>query len=198
MSKSSPQILDGPTDDNRICVGVVTGPHGLKGDVKLKSFTESPKDVAAFGPVTDKTGEQSFNIRIISANHKGLVVELSGVRGREAAEAIRGTELYMPRDLLPELAEDEFYFSDLIGLAVEHINGSKIGIVSLVDNYGAGDVMEVNLKDGGTEMFQMSREVVPEIDLKNGRVVINPPAEIFADAGHDKGHDKEPENKEAE
>ena len=172
--------------DNRICVGIVTGPHGLKGDVKLKSYPENPKDVAAFGPVTDKSGERQFDIRILSANQKGLVVELSGVRGREAAEAIRGTELYMVRDLLPELEEDEFYYSDLVGLVVEDINGAAIGTVSLVDNYGAGEIIEVDLKDGGTEMYPMSREVVPTIDLKNGRVVINPPAEIFADADHDK------------
>ena len=191
MNKSSPQKLDQPTADNRICVGTVTGPHGLKGDVKLKSYTENPKDVAAFGPVTDKSGKQSFEIRIISAKQKGLVVELSGVRGREAAEAIGGTDLYMSRDLLPELEEDEFYYSDLIGLPVEHQNGEAIGVVSLVDNYGAGEVMEVDLKDGGTEMFQMSREVVPEIDLKNGRVVVNPPIAIYADGNHDEDETEE-------
>lgn len=143
------------------------------------------KDIAAYGPVTDKSGERSFDIRLISANQKGLVAALSGVKDRNASDAMRGTELYLSRDLLPAIAEDEFYYSDLIGLAVKHINGETVGTVSLVDNYGAGDVMEVALKDGGTEMFPMSREVVPEIDLENGIVVINPPAEIYADEDHD-------------
>ena len=183
-NSSKTSASDKPLDVNRVCVGVVTGPHGLKGDVKIKSFTANLKDVAAYGPVTDESGEQSFEIRIISSNQKGLVAELSGVNDRNAAEAVQGTELYVSRDKLPALDEDEFYYSDLIGLAVENIDGEAIGIVSLIDNYGAGDVMEIELKDGGTEMFLMSRDVVPEIDLENGRIVVNPPTEIYADEGH--------------
>jgi len=178
------QSSDKPLDANRICIGVVTGPHGLKGQVKIKSYTAEPKDVAAYGPVTNKGGEQSFEIRIISSSKKGLVAELSGVNDRNAAEAIQGTELYVPRDNLPELEEDEFYYSDLIGLPVEHVDGRAIGIVTMVDNYGAGEVMEVELKDGGTEMFLMSRDVVPVIDLEKGRIVVNPPTEVYADEGH--------------
>jgi len=178
------QSSDKPLDRNRICVGVVTGPHGHKRDVKIKSFTAEPQDVAAYGPVTDKSGEQSFEIRIVSSNQKGLVAELSGVDDRNAAEAVQGTELYVSRDKLPVLDEDEFYYSDLIGLAVVYVDGSEMGTVSLVDNYGAGEVMEVELKDGGTEMFLMSRDVVPEIDLENGRIVVNPPTEVYADKGH--------------
>lgn len=188
MSKSS----DTPSDNNQVCVGIVAGAHGLKGAVKIRSFTENPKDVAAYGPVTDQSGERSFEIHIVSANQKGLVAELSGIKDRNAAEAINGTELYVSRDKLPEPDEDEFYYADLIGLPVEHINGGIIGTVSLVDNYGAGDVMEVDLKDGGTEMFTMSREVVPKIDLENGRIVVNPPVEIYAD----ENHDDDPESKE--
>ncbi len=183
MNKSS--------EGNRICVGVVAGSHGLQGAVKIKSFMAVPKDIAAYGPVTDKSGERSFEIRLISANQKGLVAALSGVKDRNASEAMRGTELYLSRDLLPKLDEDEFYYSDLMGLLVENINGEVIGTVSLIDNYGAGEVMEVDLKDGGTEMFPLSREVVPEIDLKNGRIVVNPPQEIFADENHDKDKNEE-------
>ena len=187
MTKFSDKRLD----VNRVCIGVVTGLHGLKGEVKLKSFTAEPKDVAAYGPVANKSGEQSFEIRIISSSQKGLIAELSGVNDRNAAEAIQGTELYVSRDKLPELEEDEFYYSDLIGLPVEHIDGGAIGIVSLVDNYGAGEVMEVELKDGGTEMFLMSRDVVPEIDLENGRIVVNPPTEVYAGGAHDDNETEE-------
>ena len=97
-NSSKTSASDKPLDVNRVCVGVVTGPHGLKGDVKIKSFTANLKDVAAYGPVTDESGEQSFEIRIISSNQKGLVAELSGVNDRNAAEAVQGTELYVSRD----------------------------------------------------------------------------------------------------
>jgi 16S rRNA processing protein RimM len=172
-------------DENHICVGIVSGSHGLQGSVKIRSFMTVPKDIVAYGPVTSKNGEKSYKIRLISSNQKGLVVKLSGVEDRDASEALRGTELYLSRNILPQLDENEYYYSDLIGMPVEHINGEVIGVVGIVDNYGAGEIMEVDLKDGGTEMFQMSRQVVPVIDLKNRRVVVNPPTEIFADEDHD-------------
>ena len=93
--------------------------------------------------------------------------------------ALRGLELYLSRDLLPNLKEDEFYYSDLIGLVVEDTNGKILGTVSMVDNYGAGEIIEVDLQEGGTAMYRMSLGVVPEIDLKNGRIVVDPPTEVL-------------------
>jgi 16S rRNA processing protein RimM len=172
-------------DQNRICVGVVVGSHGLKGYVKIKSFMVFPKDIAAYGLLTDKNGKRSFNLDLISNNKKGLVAKLSGVTDRNASEAMRGVELYLSRDLLPKLEDDEFYYTDLVGLKVENTNGETIGIVSMVDNYGAGEIIEVDLQDGGTEMYKISQEVVPEIDMENGRIVVDPPIDVFAQKNHD-------------
>ncbi|MEE2745718.1 MAG: ribosome maturation factor RimM [Pseudomonadota bacterium] len=171
-------------EENRICVGVVTGPHGLNGAVKIKSYMVSKEDIAAFGPVTDKTGKSTYNVQLKSSNNRNLIAELSGVEDRDASESIVGTELYLPRNVLPKLADNEFYYSDLLGLTVTDTEGQLIGKISLIDNYGAGEVMEVNLKEGGTRMFRMSREVVPEINLRKGQVIINPPDEIIADEDH--------------
>jgi 16S rRNA processing protein RimM len=167
-------------DQDRICVGVVVGSHGLQGSVKIKSFMVTSDDIAAYGPLTDKDGKQSFVLDVISSNKKGLVAKLIGITDRTASDELRGLELYLSRDLLPNLEEDEFYYSDLVGLVVENMNGEIIGTVSMVDNYGAGEIIEVDMEGGGTEMYKMSLGVVPEIDLKNGRIVVNPPFEVFA------------------
>ena len=176
---------------DRICVGVIVGSHGLQGSVKIKSFMVSSNDIAAYGPLTDKDGKQSFILDLISSNKKGLVAKLSGVTDRTASEELRGLELYLSRDVLPNLEEDEFYYSDLVGLVVENMNGEIIGIVSMVDNYGAGEIIEVDMEGGGTEMYKMSLGVVPEIDLKNGRIVVNPPFEVLAQKNQDTNKTKE-------
>ena len=164
--------------------------------IQLDHKIELPYYVAFIGDENDildiqyfsTVGEFKKNIEtkklietdLISSNNKGLVVKLSGVTNRTASEALRGLELYLSRDLLPKLHEDEFYYSDLVGLVVENRNGEIIGTVSMVDNYGAGEVIEVDLEGGGTEMYRMSLAVVPEIDLKNGRIIVNPPFEVLA------------------
>ena len=166
-------------DKKRICVGVIVGSHGLRGLIKIKSFTVVSEDIFVHGPLTDKDGKRRFALELVSSSKKGLIVKLEGVTTRDASEALRGIELYLSRDLLPNLKEDEFYYSDLIGLVVENTDGEIIGNVSMVDNYGAGEIIEVDLQVGGTAMYRMSLEVVPEIDLKNGRIVVNPPTEVL-------------------
>ena len=164
----------------RVCVGVVVGSHGLKGEIKVKSFMENPGDIGRFGPLTDKSGERKFKIELVVQNERGLIARFSGIEDRNASEAIKGMELYMLRDMFPKLEEDEFYYSDLIGLSAENCDGETIGVVGTVNNYGAGEILEVNMNDGGVEIFHISKNVVPLIDLENKRVVINPPAKIFA------------------
>jgi 16S rRNA processing protein RimM len=172
-------------DENYICVGIVSGSHGLQGAVKIKSFMTVPEDIVTYGPLRNKSAGKSYKICLISSNQKGLVATLSGVNDRNASEKLRGTKLYLPRNILPKLDENEFYYSDLLGLSVENKNGEIIGVVTLIDDYGAGEIMEVDMKEGGTEMFSMSRQVVPVIDVENQRVVVNQPNEIFADQDHD-------------
>ena len=166
-------------DKKRICVGIIVGSHGLRGLIIIKSFTVVSEDIFVHGPLTDKDGKRSFALELVSSSKKGLIVKLEGVTTRDASEALRGIELYLSRDLLPNLKEDEFYYSDLIGLVVENTDGKIIGNVSMVDNYGAGEIIEVDLQVGGTAMYRMSLEVIPEIDLKNGRIVVDPPTEVL-------------------
>ena len=163
----------------KICLGVITGPSGLQGDVKVKSFTADPSDIARYGKVSDKSGDRLFDIRISRKTAKHLVVQLKGVNDRNGAEALKGTELYVPREKLPQLQEEEFYYADLIGLTVEQEDGAKIGTVRMMDNFGAGDVLEVELEGAGTVHLPFTKAVVPTIDLAARRIVANPPPELM-------------------
>ena len=122
---------------------------------------------------------------MVSKNKKGIVARLSGIEDRNAAEAIKGLELYVTRAVLPELDEGEFYYHDLIGLDVDDFEDNRIGKVIMVDNYGAGDILEVSLDDGGTKMFTMSSKEIPIVDFDKGRIVVNPLIEVIGDEAHD-------------
>jgi len=157
----------------KVCLGIVLSPQGLEGAVKIRSYTAHPEDIASYGPVSDETGTRQFGVHVLQATKKDLVAKLSGINNRNAAEAIRGLELYVTRDALPEPDEEEFYYSDLIGLNVEILNGQLIGKVKSMDNFGAGDVMEVELKNGGSFLLPFTHSAVPVIDFADGRVVVN-------------------------
>ena len=179
-------------DNDRVCLGIVTGPQGLQGAVRIRSYTAWSEDIAAYGLLSDITGEQEFSIRILRSTKKGLVAELSGVDDRTAAEEIKGLELYVSRDELPETDEEEFYYSDLIGLVVEDEDGKVMGQVKMMDNYGAGEVMEVTLSSGEALLLTFSRETVPVVDVAAGKIQIVRPVEInpgHEENGQDEEHD---------
>ena len=182
---TSNNTLDQST--RKVCLGVVAGPQGLGGAVKIRSYTAQPEDIASYGPVSDKNGNKSFHIHILRSTKKGLVAELSGVEDRAAAESIKGLELYVVRDALPDPDDGEFYFCDLIGLNVEKLDGEIIGKVKSMNNFGAGDVMEVELHDGGVLVLPFSHEAVPFVDVTGTRVVVNPPNEIDGDGFSEAG-----------
>ncbi len=160
----------------RLCVGVLTGAKGLRGEVRVKSFTDRPQDLTAYGPLTDESGARIFSGLSVVAVLKGQVIaRLDGVTDRTAAEALKGTRLYVPRAALPALRADEFYEADLVGLAVEGASGEALGMVRGVDDFGAGPVLAVDLADGGELLVPFTRAAVPTIDLAGRRVVIDPP-----------------------
>jgi 16S rRNA processing protein RimM len=167
-------------EDRKVCIGVIAGPHGVKGQVRVKSFTADPADVAAYGPVTDASGARAFTLEITGTARNLLIGRIDGVRDRNAAEALRGVELYIDRDRLPAAEADEFYYADLEGLPVRTAEGDAFGTVVALANYGAGDVIEIRGVDGGTEILPFTTDVVPEIDLENGFLVVVPPAETYA------------------
>ena len=160
---------------------VVDPGHGL-----VFATTQRPLDAAAaaplsasgtYGPLLDASGARTFEIRIVRATPKGVVARLAGIGDRNAAEALKGVELYIARDRLPASAEGEFYHADLIGLAAVDPEGKPIGRVVTVQNYGAGDLLEIRLAGSGkTEFVPFTEATVPEVDIAAGRVVVVIPA----------------------
>ncbi len=158
----------------QVCVGVVTGPHGVTGAVRVKSFTAQPEDIAAYGPLADENGRQSFELRLVGAAKGVLIARISGVADRNRAEGLRGLRLYLPRSALPPPEEEEYYHADLIGLEAVLRDGTPVGRVRAVHDFGAGDTLEVDRPVGPPAMVPFTRAVVPVVDLEAGRLVIEP------------------------
>lgn len=163
-------------------MAVVAGAHGLRGVLKLRCFTERPEDVAAYGPVYDSRGNELFELEVIGPAPGGVLARARGIEDRTAAEAMRGTELFVPRSALPEPGPDEFYYSDLEGMEALRPDGSRLGVVASVANYGAGDLIEVLTDDGRRISLPFTRQTVPSIDLERRRMVVEPPEELVVEA----------------
>jgi 16S rRNA processing protein RimM len=161
--------------DKRVCVGAVAGAHGVRGAVKIKSFTATPEDVARYGPLEDESGERQFSLRLIGAGKGVLIGHLSGIADRNQAEASRGLRLYLSRAALPPTEEDEYYHADLLGLEAVLTDGTPVGTVHAVHDFGAGDTLEIVRSEGPPVMVPFTRAVVPSVDLTAGRLVLDPP-----------------------
>lgn len=173
--------------EEKLCIAVIVGAHGVRGDVRIKSFTADPAGLADYGPLTDKTGNRTFLIKPLGMAKGLLRAHIKGVDDRNAAEALTGVELYLERSRLPEPAEDEFYHSDLIGLRAELKDGSEYGTVRALHDFGAGDVIEIALSAGGIVVLPFTRAVIPAIDLEGGVVIVEPPEEVEAKASGEDG-----------
>jgi 16S rRNA processing protein RimM len=164
----------------RICVGSIAGAFGVKGEVRLKSFCADPAAIAGYGPLTDEAGGRRFEVTLTGQVKNGLSARLSGVQTKEEADALRGVRLYVDRDRLPDVGEDEFYHADLIGLRVFDTGGTEIGTVRAVLNHGASDLLEVHAPGmKATVLLPFTRAVVPTVDLAGGRIVADPPEGLF-------------------
>jgi 16S rRNA processing protein RimM len=162
----------------RICVAQIGGPHGIRGEVKLKSFTADPMAVKDYGPLTSEDGSASFEIEALRPARGHLVARFRGVSDRDAAERLVHLRLFVPRERLPPPAADEFYHVDLIGLAAVTADGTEIGTVAAVHDFGAGDILELQPRAGGpTIMVPFTEAFVPKVDLAAGRVTVVPPEE---------------------
>lgn len=174
----------------RVCLGVVTGAHGVRGLVKVKAFTELPEGVAAYGPVETKDGSRRFAIEAKGMIKDLVLCRLEGIEDRDAAEALRGTELHVPRERLPETDEDEegWYHADLVGLRVVGEDGRVYGHVAAVLNFGAGDLLEIAPEGGGeTVLMGFTVDNVRLVDPEGGQIVIDPPVGTFADEDAEPG-----------
>jgi len=167
---------------NRVCVGAIAGAYGVRGEVRLKSFCADPEAIADHAPLESEDGSRHFDLTLTRAIKNGLAARLSGVNSKEEADALKGVRLFVPRDRLPVLPDDEFYHADLIGLEVLDTGGTVLGRVRAVQNHGATDLLEVQgpgLKT--TVLLPFTREAVPTVSLADGRLIADPPDGLFPD-----------------
>jgi 16S rRNA processing protein RimM len=158
-----------------VLLAAIIGAQGLKGEVKAKIFTASPEALAAYGPLHDARGRRYEITAVRSTKDGEAVIAFAGVTDRNAAEALKGTELFVTRDALPAAEAEEFYHADLIGLEAQDSEGRVLGKVAAIHNYGAGDVIEIARDDGNSVMLAFTRETVPLIDVAGGRIRVAVP-----------------------
>jgi len=161
--------------NTRVCIGAFSGAHGVKGEALIKTFTEAPENIAAYGPVETEDGARSFTLKFIRLAKAGVaVVAAPEIKSREDALALKGKRLYVERDRLPPPDEDEYYLEDLVGLTAADETGAPIGKVAAVYNFGAGDVLE--LKDipglNGVRLVPFTKAAVPAVDIAGGRITV--------------------------
>ena len=164
-----------------VCVARIGAAHGVRGAVRLWTFTEDPLAVKDYGPLMTKDGTRQFEVTHAREAKDHLVVTLKGVASRDDAERLNGLELYVPRDRLPETDDNEYYHTDLIGLAAVTTTEQPLGKVIAIHNFGAGDIIEIAPPQGATMLVPFTNAVVPTVDLAGGRVVIDLPQEIDGD-----------------
>ena len=173
-----------PTPDH-ICIARIGAAHGVRGAVKLWTFTEDPFAVQSYGPLVTKDGTRQFEVATARAAKGHLVATLKGVTTREDAERLNGIELYIAREKLPATDENEYYHADLIGLPAVTPANEPLGVVIAIHNFGAGDIIEIAPPQGATMLLPFTHAIVPTVDLAAGRVVIELPGEIVGDTPED-------------
>jgi 16S rRNA processing protein RimM len=162
-----------------ILVGRVAGGFGVRGEVRITTFTEDPLALGRYGALKREGGTPALEILSLRAAKGGVIAKVKGVESKEAADALRGLRLFVPREALPAPEDDEFYLADLIGLRVEDASGAALGVVAAVPNFGAGDLLEIDRGDGSpTWYLPFTRATVPEVKIAEGRVIANPPSEV--------------------
>jgi len=171
-------------DKNRICLCAIAGAFGIKGAVRLKPFTADPLSVADYGPLTNEDGTQEFELSNLSLIKGGVSAQVKNVQNRNQAEDLRGLRLYINRAQLPDLPEDEYYYSDLLGLEIENLSGEILGKVKAIQDHGAGDIIEV-MGPNGVFDIAFTRASVPYVDIANRKLVVD----ILDDAPKKDNHD---------
>ena len=171
--------------DRLVALGVFGAPQGVRGEIRIKSYTGDPKAIGGYGALTDAAGARRFQVKVVRALRDDLVVaRIEGVASREAAAALTGLELFARREQLPPPGLEEFYYDDLVGLEAISPAGAALGRVTAVLDHGAGAILEITPVGAGEPlMLPFTREVAPEIDFAAGRIVVAPPAEIDGEIG---------------
>jgi 16S rRNA processing protein RimM len=165
--------------DALVLLGEIGAAQGLRGEVRIRSYTEEPASIVSYGALQDESGRQ-IEIEALRATPKALIARIKGVTTRSAAESLVNTKLYVPRARLPKRGEEEWYHADLIGLHARSRDGAQLGEIVSIQNFGAGDLLEVKPASGGaTVLVPFTRDSVPEIDVEGGRLTLVPPEGLF-------------------
>ncbi|MGQ0455939.1 MAG: ribosome maturation factor RimM [Hyphomicrobium sp.] len=174
MADDSPKALP----PRRVLLGEIGPAHGVRGEVLIRAYTADAAAIASYGPLTDASGRTAFTLKVVRVTDKGVVARIFGVADRNRAEALRGTELYVDRDRLPKPAASEFYHVDLIGLDAVLENGAAYGRIIAVQNFGAGDLLEVARVGAETEFIPFTIAHAPTVDFETRRVSVVPPTMV--------------------
>ncbi|MHA7871831.1 MAG: ribosome maturation factor RimM [Hyphococcus sp.] len=177
-------------DQTRVCLGVFIGAHGVKGAAQVKTFTEAPENIAAYGPVQTEDGARLFSLTVLRVPKPGIaIVTAPEIKSREDAQALKGARLYVDRTMLPAPAPDSFYIDDLVGLDVTDETGAPAGRIKAVYNFGAGDLLEIENIPGakGVRLIPFTRDAVPRLDIDARRIVIAAGALAEEDAAPETG-----------
>ncbi len=159
-------------EKNKVCLGAIVGVHGIRGEVKIKCFCDEEKHLTAYGALSNEQGDKTLDIKIVGHSKDLLRAKIKGVEDRNTAETFVGTGLYIERDKLPKLEDEEFYHTDLIGLEVRNLEREAVGKVNALYNFGAGDILEVKTNEGALEMLPFNKDFVPTINIKDGYIII--------------------------
>ena len=165
----------------QVCIARIGAAHGVRGAVKLWTFTEDPFAVKRYGPLSTKDGARQFEVTSAREAKGHLVAQLKGIATRDEAERLNGIELYVPREKLPATDEDDYYHADLIGLAAVTTADEALGRVVAIHNFGAGDILEIAPPHGATMLLPFTNAVVQTVDIAGGRVLIELPQEVEGD-----------------
>lgn len=177
------------TDDQKVLMAKIGAAHGIRGEVRVKPFGDDPLSFADYGTLTTKDGKRSFDVDKARVQKTVVVTKFKGINDRNQAEELNGVELYISRDQLPEPDEDEFYYSDLTGLDVLDQSGETLGKIVAVQDFGAGDLLEIRPKRGRTFYIPFTKEFVPEISLDEGLVRADLPEDYFSEGDPEPSED---------
>ncbi len=172
--------------EKRVCLGKIVGVHGVRGEFKVKSFTAKDSDIASYGILEDEHAKQKFELKVTGHSKDLLRIKIKGIDDRTLAETMIGTELYAPRGVFPELKDEEVYYEvDLVGLKVFNDENKEVAKVIGFYNFGAGDILELKLLTGKTEMIPFSKTYVPSINLEEGYIIVTSTAMVFIEDEED-------------
>jgi 16S rRNA processing protein RimM len=166
----------------------VAGGFGVKGEVRISTFTAEPLALARYRNLLREDGSPALTVLSARPVKDGIVARVAGIDDKDAADALRGLRLHVPREALPEPDEDEFYLTDLIGLSVVSVTGEALGRIKAVPNFGSGDLLEIEPPRGGATFYlPFTREAVPQVLIAEGKVIADPPAEVGEPEPRDEG-----------